>query len=226
VRRAASYLFSPPGVIRDDDLRAGGRTVQDDEERVYVERARQGDPSAIGWLYDRYFDRIYRYVLFKVGNPEEAEDVAEAVFLRMIEAIATFQWQGTSFAAWLYRIAHNQVVDLLRQRTRRPQVDLDPLASMLVAETGDPQAWAEAADMRAQLREALGRLTELQAQVIALKFGGGLSNAEVGRLLGRTEGAVKALQYSALQNLYKWLRQTQGDEELPAKRGSLHERVD
>ena len=181
--------------------------MQDDDERAWVERARNGDSIACGWLYDRYYDRIYRYVLFKVGNVEEAEDVTAQVFLHMIEAIAGFHWQGSTFASWLYRIAHNQIIDLLRRRTRRPQVDIDPLASLLVAETGDPYAWAEAALMRGHLREALGRLTELQAQVIALKFGGGLSNAETAHVLGRTEGAVKALQYSALQNLHKWLHE-------------------
>lgn len=182
--------------------------MQDENERAWVERARAGDTVAMGWLYDRYFDRIYRYVLLKIGSPEEAEDLAGQVFLRMIESIAGFQWQGSTFAAWLYRIAHNLMVDSLRQRARRPQVDIALLAHVLLAETGDPHAWAEAADVRGHLRTALGRLTDLQAQVIALKFGGGLSNAEVGQILGRSEGAIKALQFSALQNLYKWLQQT------------------
>ncbi|HUS17653.1 MAG TPA: sigma-70 family RNA polymerase sigma factor [Chloroflexia bacterium] len=198
-----------------------GHIVQDNDERNQVEQARLGDSAAIGWLYDRYFDRIYRYVLFKVGNPEEAEDVAEAVFLRMIEALPGFQWQGSSFAPWLYRIAHNQVVDLLRQRTRRPQVALDPMASMLVAESGDPADWAETVDMVGHLRGALGRLTDLQAQVIALKFGGGLSNAEAGRILGRSEGAIKALQHSALENLCKWLRPHYGDDTPPREMGTV-----
>jgi len=131
----------------------------EDEEPAHVAGAQRGEPAAIAWLYDRYFDRIYRYVLFKLGNPHEAEDIAESVFLRMIEAIGGFQWQGASFAAWLYRIAHNQIVDVLRQRTRRPQVDLDPLATLLVAETGDPlraQAAAEPVDAGVQVahREA------------------------------------------------------------------------
>ncbi len=180
-----------------------------DDERGWVDRARRGDTNAIGWLYDHYYDRIYRYVLFKVGSVDEAEDLTGQVFLRMVESIRGFEWQGSSFASWLYRIAHNQVVDFLRRRTRRPQVDIDPLASVLIADTGDPQVAAEAAELRGQLRGALDRLTELQSQVIALKFGGGLSNAEVAHILGRTEGAVKALQYSALQNLARWLQPPQ-----------------
>lgn len=178
-----------------------------DDERSCVERARTGDPEAVGWLYEHYFDRIYKYIYLKVGDPTESEDITEQVFLKMIEGVAGFQWQGTSFASWLYRIAHNQVVDTLRQHNRRPQVPLDPVADLLHSDGDDPHRLAERSDFRDHLREAMGQLTELQAQVISLKFGGEMSNAEVAEILGRTEGAVKALQYSALQNLQKLMMQ-------------------
>ena len=194
--------------------------MYDDAERAWVEQARSGDSTAVGYLYERYVDRIYRYVLLKIGDPHEAEDLTGQVFVRMIEAISGFQWQGASFQSWLYRIAHNLVVDHLRQRTRRPQVALDPLEGTLLADGDDPYSWAEAAEYRDHLRGALARLTDLQAQVIALKFGGGLSNAEVGRVLGRSEGAVKALQHSALTNLNKWLHNVMGDDE--PSRGRRH----
>jgi RNA polymerase sigma-70 factor (ECF subfamily) len=187
--------------------------VYEDEERAWVEQARAGDSAAVGVLYEHYVDRIYRYIVLKIGDPQEAEDLTGQVFVRMIEAISNFQWQGVSFQSWLYRIAHNLVVDHLRQRARRPQVALEPLEGTLLSDGDDPYTWAEAADFREHLRGALGRLTELQAQVIALKFGGGLSNAEVGRVLGRSEGAVKALQHSALTNMSKWLQNIRGDDE-------------
>jgi RNA polymerase sigma-70 factor, ECF subfamily len=192
--------------------------LYEDAERAWVEQARAGDSTAVGYLYEHYVDRIYRYVLLKIGDPHEAEDLTGQVFVRMIEAIGSFQWQGVSFQSWLYRIAHNLVVDHLRQRTRRPQVALEPLEGTLLADGDDPYTWAEAADFRDHLRVALGRLTDLQAQVIALKFGGGLSNAEVGRVLGRSEGAVKALQHSALANMNKWLHSVMGDDEPPRGR--------
>jgi RNA polymerase sigma-70 factor (ECF subfamily) len=192
--------------------------LYDDEERAWVEQARAGDSTAVGYLYEHYVDRIYRYILLKIGDPHEAEDLTGQVIVRMIEAIGGFQWQGVSFQSWLYRIAHNLVVDHLRQRTRRPQVALDPLEGTLLADGDDPYTWAEAADFRDHLRVALGRLTDLQAQVIALKFGGGLSNAEVGRVLGRSEGAIKALQHSALANMNKWLHSVMGDDESPRGR--------
>lgn len=183
--------------------------AQPADEQSWIESARTGSPSersdAVGWLYERYFDRIYKYVYLKLGDPTEAEDVCEQVFLKMIESIGTFQWQGSTFASWLYRIAHNQVVDTLRRHSRRPQVPLEPVGDTLPSERDDPHHLAEQSDFRDHVREAILGLTDLQAQVITLKFGAGLSNAEVAAILDRTEGAIKALQYSALQNLQKRL---------------------
>lgn len=174
-----------------------------DDEHSVVEHARTGDPEAIGWLYDRYFDRIYKYSFLKVGDYTEAEDITEQVFVKMIEAIGNFHWQGSSFASWLFRIAHNQVIDHIRQHSRRPQVPLEPVGQSLPAENSDPHTFAEQSDIAGHIREAMTHLTELQAQVILLKFSLGMSNAEVAVLLGRTEGAIKSLQFSALQNLNK-----------------------
>lgn len=177
--------------------------AQQNDERSWVELAKTGDPEALGWLYERYFDRIYKYIYLKIGDATDAEDLTEQVFLKMIEAIHNFQWQGTTFAAWLYRIAHNQVVDTIRQHSRRPQTPLEPVVDVLASEKDDPYREAEKSDSVRHLLEAIGSLTDLQAQVITLKFGLGLTNAEVAGMLDRTEGAIKALQYSALQNLSK-----------------------
>lgn len=179
--------------------------VQFEDEREAVDAARGSDPEAVGWLYERYFDRIYRYVYVKIGHPTEAEDLAEQVFLKMIESISTFQWQGSTFAAWLYRIAYNLIIDTHRRDARRPQVPLEPLADTLPSEGNDPHRGAEQNDLRHHLVESISMLTDLQAQVIALKFGSGLSNLEVAAIMDRSEGAVKALQHSALQNLNKLL---------------------
>ncbi len=175
------------------------------DEQSWVEKAQRGDAEAVGWLYERYFDRIYRYVYLKVGDATEAEDITEQVFLKMIEAVGNFKWQGSSFASWLYRIAHNQVVDTLRRNSRRPQVPLEPVGNSLPYNGKDPHDLAEDSIFRDHLSAAMGRLTDLQSQVITLKFGAGLTNAQVAVILDRTEGAVKALQYSALQNLHKYM---------------------
>jgi RNA polymerase sigma-70 factor, ECF subfamily len=174
-----------------------------EDERSWVESARTGDPEAIGWLYERYFDRIYRYVYLKTGDAAEAEDITEQVFLKMLEAIGNFRWQGSAFASWLFRIAHNQLVDHVRRSSRHPQVPLEPAGISIPSEGGDPYLSAEQADFRDHLVECMHELTDLQAQVISLKFGAGLTNAEVAQLMNRSEGAIKALQFSALQNLNK-----------------------
>lgn len=177
--------------------------AHNDDEHSYVELARTGDPEAVGWLYERYFERIYRYIYLKIGDATEAEDLTEQVFLKMIEAISSFKWQGFTFSAWLYRIAHNQVVDAIRHNARRPQTPLDPVSDTIPSDKDDPYLHAEQQDSKAHLLAAISSLTDLQAQVIMLKFGAGLTNSQVAEMMDRTEGAVKSLQYSALQNLNK-----------------------
>ncbi len=177
--------------------------AQPDDERSWVDKARAGDPEACGWLYECYFDRIYRYVYLKLGDPSDAEDIGEQVFLKMIESVKGFQWQGSSFSSWLYRIAHNQVVDFLRQHSRRPQTPLEAVGDLLPAVGGDPHDHAERRDFAGHLIEAMSDLTDLQAQVIVLKFGSDLTNAQVAEILDKSEGAIKALQFSALQKLNK-----------------------
>ncbi len=176
-----------------------------EDEREAIESARGSNPEAIGWLYERYFDRLYRYVYIKVGDITETEDLTEQVFLKMIESIGGYEPQGYTFAAWLYRIAHNLIIDAHRRRNRRPQVPLEPAGDSLPSEHDDPHHLAERSDLRNHILESMDLLTDLQAQVIALKFVAGLSNQEVAVILDRTEGAVKALQHSALDNLRKLL---------------------
>ncbi len=174
-----------------------------EDERSWVEKARAGDTEAVGWLYERYFERIHRYIYLKIGNPVDAEDITEQVFLKMLEAIGNFRWQGSSFASWLFRIAHNLTVDYIRHHSRHQQVSLEPVGDSLPSNGPDPHDIAEQSDIGDHLKASISELTELQAQVINLKFASGLSNAEVAEIMNRTEGAIKALQYSALQNLNK-----------------------
>ena len=173
-----------------------------DEELVRA--AQRGEAAAFGHLYEQYFDKVYSYLSFKLGNPTEAEDLAEQVFLKALESIGGYKWTGVPFQAWLFRIAHNLFVDYLRRRTQRVSEPLDEgLPDRDWA--ADPEAWLAEKVTREGLIKAVEQLTELQKQVIALKFAGGLSNAEAARVLGRTEGAVKALQHAALQSLQRRL---------------------
>jgi len=170
------------------------------DEELLIQRASQNDLSALAQIYDTYSARIYNYIYHRTGDHDIAEDITAEVFLRMLEAIRKGHPPHTSISAWLYRIAHNLIVDYFR---RKPQKMTLPLDERLVA--ADPDVAVEDRLARQQLLAAISRLTPEQQQVITLKFMEGLSNAEVARILGKTEGAVKALQHRALASLRRIL---------------------
>jgi RNA polymerase sigma-70 factor, ECF subfamily len=184
--------FGTFSVIQGEDRRA-----EDPDEQGILERASRADPEALGALYDRYVDRIYKYIYHRVGQADLAEDLTAQVFARMLEAIREGRAWRTSFSGWIYRIAHNLVIDHYRRRGRAAFVELEE-ASPLVADEGDPLRKVEARLESEHLRAALGRLTEEQAEVIALRFLDELSIAEVAAMMNKTEGAIKALQYRAV----------------------------
>lgn len=167
---------------------------------VLLEKAKNYDVDALASIYDRYETKIYSYVYHRVGDPSVAQDLTSQVFLRMLEAIqGEHAWQ-TSFSGWLYRIAHNLVIDHYRRRGRSTQASLDELP-YLEASTEDPLSAAERKLIAERLRFAINLLTEEQAQVVTLRFLEEQSIAEVAAAMGKTEGAIKALQYRAVVRL-------------------------
>jgi RNA polymerase sigma-70 factor (ECF subfamily) len=179
---------------------AGSCQVQDEES--LVQRAQQRDEKAFAQLYEGHFDKIYRYVVLRIGNAIEAEDVTQQVFLNALQSISSFKWKGAPFSAWLFRIAHNQVVDYLRKKTRQATESLD---ESLVISKSDPQLVVEQRLDIEQLILATKQLTKAQQEVIALRFVSELSTAQVAKVMGKSEGAVKALQHSAIVALRKAL---------------------
>jgi RNA polymerase sigma-70 factor (ECF subfamily) len=174
--------------------------VQDEES--LVRRAQQRDQEAFAQLYEEYFDRIFRYITLKIGDKAEAEDMTQQVFLNALRSISSFKWKGIPFSAWLYRIAHNQVVDHLRKKQKRTAI---PINESLAGGDSNPQLMAERSLDIEQLLLATQRLTEAQRQVTSLRFAGELSIAEVAKIMGKSQGAVKALQHSAIVALRKAL---------------------
>jgi len=174
--------------------------VQDEEN--LVRRAKQHDGEAFSQLYEEYFDKIHRYIVLKIGDRMEAEDITQQVFLNAIKAISSFKWKGVPFSAWLFRIAHNQVVDYLRKKTKRTTT---PLEESLLTSDDDPQLIAEQRLDIERLIAATRNLTPPQQEVISLRFAGGLSIIQVAKVMGKSEGAVKALQHSAIVALRKAL---------------------
>ncbi len=173
------------------------RSADEAEQQALLEKASRADTAALGEIYDRYADKIYAYIYHRVGQVELAEDLTGQVFMRMLEAIRNEQAWRTSFSGWLYRIAHNLVIDHYRRRSRATFVDIDEAPPISTTE-GEPSRSVQASMDREHLRAALNQLTEEQAQVITLRFLEDLSIAEVATLMNKNEGAIKALQYRAV----------------------------
>ena len=172
----------------------------EDQERLLVERARRRDPEAFAALYDRHLDAVYRYLYYRVGDNSVCEDLTEQVFLKAWEGIHRYEWRGRPFLAWLYRVAHNTLVDY--RRAERPVVSLETVPVEPKGEGDEALASALTAQ---QLSEALAQITPQQAQVIELRFLEGWSNAEIAARMQRQEPAVRALQLRGLSALRRIL---------------------
>jgi RNA polymerase sigma-70 factor, ECF subfamily len=167
--------------------------------RVVVSR----DPNAFGELYDRFVERVYRYLYFRSGSHPEAEDLTEQVFLKAWEAIGRYRWQGRPFLAWLYRLAHNTHIDHVR--THKPTLSLNndehPVELASAAAAVELRRTLDA-DL---LARALAQLTLDQQHVIVMKFMDGLDNEQIAQTLNKREGAIRALQMRALMSLRRVL---------------------
>lgn len=174
-----------------------------------VRAAQEGNLSAFGQVYEAYYLRVYRYAAARVGQGAEAEDVSQEVFLKALNSLHRFKFTGPPFAAWLFRIAHNLIIDRARHAraastaTSGPPAPIDDALSVPGDENVEDQA-LRSLDVDA-LREALDKVTMLQRQVVELRFIAGLSLAETAHAMDRNENAVKALQHSALGALRRLL---------------------
>jgi len=175
-----------------------------------IKRIQKGDADAFGQLYDRFHGPVYSYVLRQVGRPVDAEDITSTVFLYVLEKIDGFTWRGAGFSAWLFRIARNDVLDYFRRQgtgareTAFPEDMLERPSGVLVEKQVET-----AADER-RLLAAIAELSEEQQQVLLLKLMLNFSNRQVGEVLGKSEGAVKALTHRALLALRRAMEKQGG----------------
>ncbi len=170
-------------------------------DRLLVDLAREGDAAALSQLYSLYFPRVYRYILARTGNTYDAEDLAEEVFMRVLEAIERFQWREAPFSAWLFRIAHNAVISQRRKESARGRTA--PLSEELAVKSAGPEELVENRLALGEIMRASERLPEAQRQVIALRF----SVAETAQMMGKGEGNVKVIQHKAIAKLRELLGQ-------------------
>jgi RNA polymerase sigma-70 factor (ECF subfamily) len=169
------------------------------DEDALVERAKT-DPAAFGILYENYVNKIYSYIHYRVGNQHDAEDLTARTFYRALDHIDRYVNRGAPFSAWLYRIAHNLVANWHRDQSRRKIISLDDIKLRIQRRNG-PDQMAERQEEQDELLAAIRRLPPDRQQLLILKFVDGMSNAEIGRVMGRSEGAIKSLYHRTLLSL-------------------------
>jgi RNA polymerase sigma-70 factor (ECF subfamily) len=173
-------------------------------DRLIVDAARAGSDAALSELYTLYFPRVYRYILARTGNSYDAEDLTEEVFMKVLEAIERFEWREAPFSAWLFRIAHNAVISQRRKDGARGRSA--PLTEGLALDHQGPDELVENRLALRDIMNAAQKLPEAQRQVIALRFGAGLSVAETARAMNKGEGNVKVIQHKAIAKLREMVR--------------------
>ena len=166
--------------------------------RRVVAQARSGDGDAIATLYDEYAPRVYRFALVRVESRADAEDILQQTFVKMIEALPRYEDRGLPFAAWLFRIARNTMIDV--GRADRGHLDLEAIGERPDERNG-PAEHAESASDRAAIRAAIRRLSPDQQKVIEYRFFAGLTHREIAQLMARQENAVRAIQFRAVKAL-------------------------
>lgn len=163
-----------------------------------VRRAQAGEREAFSNIYEHFFGGVFKYVSFRVRNYSVAEDLVQETFVRAFQSLSSFQPRGYPFSSWLFRIAHNLVVDHFRQNSKAT-LSWDEVA--LTSSEREPDEVAEAKLEAEELLAAMSRLTDAQRRVLELRFGGGLSLEETAKVMGKKANAIKALQHSAVQAL-------------------------
>lgn len=167
-----------------------------------VAAAKAGDAEAFGRLFDHFHEPVHRYVAARVRRPSDAEDLAQLVFVKALEALPRYEQRGVPFGGWLFRLARNVVIDHLR--THREHVELDELVERPDRQAG-PEAQALARHEMDVVLAALAELTEEQRDAIALRFFAGLSAREAAVAMGKQEGTVRGIQFRAIAALRRRL---------------------
>jgi RNA polymerase sigma-70 factor (ECF subfamily) len=169
--------------------------TRDSDERLLIEAAKL-DPRRFAELYENHFERVYAYVVVRVRDRNEAQDVTAEVLHSALDRLPQFEWRGAPFAAWLFRIAANEIADRAKRAAREQILDAPETAV-----EGNFDDEFEKAEEQAQVFRLMKELPEDQAKVLTCRFLEQHSVREIAAEMGRSEGAVKQLQFRALQNL-------------------------
>jgi RNA polymerase sigma-70 factor, ECF subfamily len=160
--------------------------------------AAKSNREKLAGLYEVYYDRIARYIYSRIGDKTEAEDLASEVFLKALESLKSYKERGLPLQAWLFKIAHNLVVDHLRKVTRYKVL---PIETVEIKDDADPEYTAEVNLEMERVRAAMQNLTDDQREVVRLRFFGGLTSREVSSIMDKSDGSVREMQRAALEKL-------------------------
>ena len=175
------------------------------DEGELIRAARNGDRDAFAQLYESHVGRVYGYLLSRLRQPADAEDVTAEVFIRAMKALRSYKPRGVPFVAWLVRIAHNEAVNYTKRQARRGEVQMVDV----VGDADGPEASALRQGALGEVADAMEGLTERQRRVLQLRFAAELSISETAEAMDRSEGAVKFLQFSALRAVRRVLDRRQ-----------------
>lgn len=175
--------------------------IEKNDEKAFIDSAKT-DPASFGILYERYVDKIYNYIYYRTGNTKDAEDLTGKVFFKAMSHIKGYRHMGLPFSAWLYRIAHNLVANYHRDRSRKQEISLDKIPGVQLGK-GEvlPEARVTHQEEVDILLSYIGDLAENRQELLILKFIDQLSNAEIGKIMRKSEGAIKSLYHRTLLEL-------------------------
>jgi len=178
-----------------------------EQEDSLVERAVNGDRAAFAALYDKCIEQVYRHVYYRAPSQSDAEDITQEVFIRAWKAINKYKKTGAPFVAWLLAIAHNLIVDYYK--ARKKLVSLEEAAAFSQTDETSPEAMTEASLNRSYIKNAIFKLKGEKQKVILMRFIDGFSYGEIAKVLNKSEGAVRVIQYRALNDLRRVLMRSE-----------------
>jgi RNA polymerase sigma-70 factor, ECF subfamily len=174
--------------------------VETSDLRKQVKSAARGDEKAAAVLFDAYYGRVFRYAYGRLGNKNDAEDVAAETFARVVRDLGKFRWKGAGFEAWLFRIASNLVVDRTR-RANKEMVDEAMVAEREAVAPDSPETEVLRRELAADLGSMLDALVPEQREVLLLRFAADLDTSDVARVMEKNTNAIRQLQFRALQKI-------------------------
>lgn len=182
------------------------------DEKTLIEEAKM-DSAAFGILYERYVDRIYNYIYYRTGSAKDAEDLTGKVFFKAMSHIQNYKHMGLPFSAWLYRIAHNLVANYHRDRSRKQDISLDEMPGQNLPQAGlQPESRLVRSQEVENLLATIRDLAPNRQELLILKFVDQLSNAEIGQIMRKSEGAIKSLYHRTLLELREKMEGNQEKE--------------